>query len=478
MLSIRGLNGGTKTVTDRTMGELSAHIHGDVLQPGAAEYDSSRRIFNAMIDRRPALIVRCADSSDVSNAVDFARDHQLLLAVRSGGHSVAGTAVCEGGVVIDLTRMKDVRVDSVKKVALAGAGATLGDLDRNTSAVGLICPAGIVSTTGIAGLTLGGGRGWLRGKLGLTVDNLLSAELVTADGRIRRVSGSEHSDLFWAIRGGGGNFGVATEFEFRLHDLPREVVFCDPLYSIEYAGDVVTGWREFMRSAPDELTSELFFWTVPDDIRFPEWARGVDVVIPRCVYYGRVAEGIRVIAPLRHLAPTLCDLSGPVSFLSVQHALDPYLPYGKVFCYWKALSFNQLSDDVRDVIIDQFSNRPHDARICPMALHYFNGESRRVAPTDTAYADRDSWFEFEYNTCWSDRASSSGNSQWVKRAWAQLRDACATSRGGYLNVESYADDGIDLVKQTFGVNYPRLLDIKRRYDPSNLFRLNANIRPT
>jgi len=335
----------------------------------------------------------------------------------------------------------------------------------------------VVSTTGVAGLTTGGGYGWLRGKLGMSVDNLLAVEIVTADGKLCRASETENSDLFWAVRGGGGNFGVVTTFKFKAHAIGPQVLLCNPVYAAEHAREVLRGWRDFMRTAPDEFTTEFFFWTIPEVQNFPPEMHGLDVVIPCGVYYGPVEEGDKVTKPLRELAPLLVDASAAMPFVNIQQMFDPYLPYGGINGYWKALYLDSLSDAMADTLVDHFLDRPADAKICPLVLHYLNGASQRVAADATAFPGRHWSFLMEYNVTWKDPASDADNTAWTRNAWNEMRDKYAQHGGTYLNIDSYNEDGENWVAETYTENYRRLRQIKKKYDPSNLFRLNANIAP-
>jgi FAD/FMN-containing dehydrogenase len=373
--------------------------------------------------------------------------------------------------------MNSVRIDPAARIAWVGGGAVLGDLDHETAALGLVCPGGVVSTTGVAGLTTGGGYGWLRGKLGMSIDNLLAVEMVTPDGTLRRASATENSDLFWAIRGGGGNFGVVTTFEFQLHEIGPQVMLCNPVYAAKHAREVLRGWRDFMKTAPDEFTTEFFFWTIPEVENFPPEMHGMDVVIPCGVYYGSLEEGDRVTKPLRELAPLLVDASAPMRFVDIQQMFDPYLPYGEIMGYWKALYLDSLSNDMADTLVDHFLKRPADAKICPLVLHYLNGASQRIPANATAFPGRHWSLLMEYNVTWKDPASDERNTAWTRKAWNEMRDKYAQHGGTYLNIDSYNEDGESWVAETFKENYQRLRQIKKKYDPMNLFRLNANVPP-
>jgi FAD/FMN-containing dehydrogenase len=475
MVKITTLDGGNVSLDDATLRDFGGAVRGEVLTMNDDGYDGARSIFNGMIDRRPALIVRCTGVADVIHGVNFAREHRLLTAVRGGGHGVAGNAVCDGGLMIDLSLMKSVRVDPQARLAWVQGGAALGDVDHETHVFGLVAPGGVVSTTGVAGLTTGGGYGWLRGKLGMSIDNLRAVEIVTADGELRRASDTDNTDLFWAVRGGGGNFGVVTRFEFRLHPMPPQLMVCNPIYTAERARDVLHGWRAFMAKAPEEFTTEFFFWTIPDHPNFPEETHGQHVVIPCGVYFGPVEEGEKFVQPLRELAPVLLDFSGPQRFIDIQRMFDPYLPYGKLRSYWKALYMDRLSDDMIDTLVEVFLDRP--AVACPFVLHDLRGASRRVADDATAFPARQWAYLMEYNSSWPDPAQTEAVVAWTRRIWNEMRETYSQEGGGYLNMTNYNEDGELLVEKTYRENYRRLQEIKKKYDPANLFRMNPNILP-
>ncbi len=477
MTEIKTLDGDHINLDDATLEAFRADLHGEVLTAADPGYEEAREIFNGMIDRRPALIVMATGTADVIECVNFARTHRLLTAVRGGGHGVAGNASCDGGLMIHLGKMNAVRVDPAKRLAWVQGGATLRDVDHETAAFGLVCPGGVVSTTGVAGLTTGGGYGWLRGKFGMSIDNLQAVEMVNPDGEFRRADEKENPDLFWAIRGGGGNFGIVTTFEFRLHPIGPQLMVCNPIYAAEHATAVLRGWREFMQSAPDEFTTEFFFWTIPPVEGFPPEVHGQDVVIPCGVYNGPVDEGEKFIQPLRELAPVLIDGSMPMRFVDIQRMFDAYLPYGKVQCYWKALYMDKMDDPMVDTLVEHFLTRPAQAKICPLVLHQLRGASRRVPADATAFPGRNWEYLMEYNVTWSDPADDEEGMAWTRAAWNEMREKHDQFDGTYLNIDSYNEDGHDWVKETYRDNYRRLREIKKKYDPENLFRLNPNILP-
>ena len=465
---------GAETVLEEAaVEEFKSSLRGELLRPGDDGYDKARAIWNGMIDKRPALIARCSGAADVIDAVNFARTHNLLLAVRGGGHNVAGNAVCDGGLMIDLSLMKGVRVDPGKRIARAQGGVTWGDLDRETQAFGLATPGGVVSTTGIAGLTLGGGFGWLRRKYGLSVDNLRSVDIVSADGQFLTASDTENTDLFWAVRGGGGNFGVVTSFEFSLHPVGPLVMLAVAMYPAEKATAFAPRWREFMATAADEVSSQMAFWSIPDIEAFPENARGKPVVIFLAVYAGPVEEGQQILQPLREFGTPLVDLSGPTPFTSVQSAFDPFFPKGERQYYWKSLYLDSLSDDAIAAIAARAIDRPS-----PMTLvnvWSMGGAMSRVPAEETAFGDRSAAFLLEISSTWADPQDSGRNIGWTRDFWADMKRF--SSGGVYLNFPGLGEEGEDLVRAAYGANYERLVALKNKYDPQNLFRLNQNIKP-
>lgn len=474
--SIATVNGDRTALRNGVLDTFRDSVRGPVLTEADGTYDETRHLFNGMIDKRPAVIVRCLSTADVIQTVRLAREHDYLLAIRGGGHGVAGNAVCDGGLMLDLSLMRSVQVNPRGRVAQVQGGATLREVDWETQAFSLVAPAGVVSTTGVAGLTLGGGYGWMRGKYGMTVDNLLAVEVVTADGELLQASEDGDADLFWAVRGGGGNFGVATSFTFQLHPVGPIVYFCSPFYAGKDAREILLGWREFMLQAPDEVTSDFFFWTIPVHENFPPELHGQDVVIPTCVYSGPADEGERVLQPLRELATPVLDTSGPRPFVEVQQTFDPFLPMGELQHYWKALYLDRWDDEVAGAVVSAFNQRPPGATVVPIVLTDCRGASSRVPTDATAFSNRTQPYLLELNISWTDPADNDRNVAWTRRVWSDLQQRFSSS-GGYLNMDCYNEDGESLVDTTFGPNYERLRQLKKTYDPSNFFRLNMNIVP-
>jgi FAD/FMN-containing dehydrogenase len=439
---------------------LSQQFSGEIVADSDEGYDVARRVWNAMIDLRPYLIVRPRNASDVAAAVNFARDERLPLAIRGGAHSVAGMGTCDGGVVIDFSSMKNVVVDAEKRTARAGPGAKWTDFDKATQAHGLATTGGTVGDTGIAGLTLGGGFGWLEGTCGMAVDNLLAADVVLADGRLVRASGDENSDLFWALRGGGGNFGVVTAFEYRLHAI-SQIVGGMVVHPYSAARDVLKFYGTFLEGAPDPLTVAAAILTGPD---------GHKVCAIVCTYAGPIEEGLRAVRPIKEFGSPVVDIVGPMPYLGQQSLLEQSMP-PNMRNYWKAEFIDRLTDGFIDTWVDAYSGAAS-----PMSfqlLFPIHGAAAKVAPDATAFPCRGGLHVGIY-ALWKPGESDEPNVTWVRDTWKRIQPFAA---GGLYVNEIGEDDGRDRVKQAYGVNYARLAAIKKKYDPTNLFRLNANIEP-
>lgn len=444
---------------------------GQVIYPNDEAYDAARQVWNGMIQQYPELVVRPTGVADVIVAVDFAREHDLLLAIRGGGHNVAGTGTCDGGIVIDLSGMNAVRVDPEKKTARAEAGATWADLDRETQVFGLAVPGGLISTTGIAGLTLGGGFGNLRRKFGLTCDSLRSVDLVTADGEFLTASDEEHEDLFWALRGGGGNFGVVTSFEYDCYELGPEVMATSVMYPVDDAVTLLREWRDFMADAPDEISASGIFWTIPDHPAFPEETHGTPVFVVSAMYAGPVEEGVAALQPMRELGTPVLDPSEPTSFTALQSRFDAFFPPGRRY-YWKSRYLESLPDEALETVVDLAASRPSPQSF--VILRNRGGAISRVPLEETAFPDRDSPWMVSVDACWEDEAEDESNVTWAREAHEAMAPYAADSV--YLNF-SMGDEGDDLVQETFGEHYDRLRAVKQRYDPTNQFRVNRNVPP-
>ena len=392
---------------------LRETLRGEILRPGDMEYDASRGIWNAMIDRRPSIIVRCHGVADVIAAVNFARNHGLLAAVRGGGHGVAGHAVCDSGMMIDLSSMRAVRVNPGARRAWVQGGATWGDVDCETTAFGLATPGGLVSTTGVGGLTLSGGVGWLRGTAGLCVDNVISADVVTADGRLLRASETENSDLYWAIRGGGGNFGIVVGFELRLQPIEPLLMFCAAVYPESRAAELLPQWRDFMTAAPEQVSSLAEFSTIPDDPEYPEAARGQRVLALAAVYDGSADEGEAVTSPLRSFGTPLLDLSARMPYRAIQSLYDPLFPKGRDRSYFRSLYLPTLDETAIGDIVSGLADRPSEMTLS--SVWYFGDVVRRVAADATAFGDRSQPWLFSIDAIWSKREEDAANIAWVRR---------------------------------------------------------------
>jgi len=469
-LSIRGLDGGTVRIDSASVDQLEQAIAGPVLRPGDDGYEAARTLWNAMIDRKPALIVPCSSAAGVAAAVAFARDHAVLLSIRGAGHNIAGSALCDGGMTIDLSGMRAVAVDPSTRRVRVQPGATLGDLDAATAAHALAVPVGINSITGIAGLTLGGGFGWLSRKLGLTIDSLRSAQVVTADGSLVTASESEHPDLFWALRGGAGNFGVVTEFTFEAHPVGPELLSGLIVHPFEQAREVLDFYRRFAAEAPDELTVWAVLRKAPPLPFLPEAVHGKEVVILALAYAGDPAEGEKLLAPLSAYGKPHGTHVGVMPFATWQQAFDPLLTAG-FRNYWKSHNFTELADGLLDTLIDAVRTLPTGH------TEIFIGQLGGVPstlPTDaTAYPHRDARFVMNVHTRWEDADDDERCVAWAR----ELFDATAPFATGGVYSNFMPEDEADRVGGAYGSNYGRLAELKKKYDPANRFRSNQNIRP-
>ncbi len=451
-------------INPTTIQNFKANLHGELIVLGDDTYESARRVWNGMIDKYPALIAHCVDVADVVMAVQFARDQNLEVAVRGGGHSFAGNGTCDGGLVIDLSPMKRVQVDPVRRTASVQAGVTLGECLHETQKFGLGIPVGTVSETGLAGLTLGGGAGWLMGKYGLTIDSLLAVEIVTADGRVLKASTTEHPDLFWAVRGGGGNFGIVTTFEFRLHPV-GSLLTGMVTYPVARAREVLRLYREFTRTAPDELTAGVALASTPD---------GLPMVALVPCYCGSLAQGQRLLEPLRRLGTPLVNLVRPMSYLELVSMLDPIVPRGRHY-YSKAHSLKSPTDEVFEIMIEAHSGRP--SPWTQIVLQHIHGTASRVEPTATAFALREEYHSLQIMASWTEDATEADTHiKWARGLWTAT-EPFATS-GTYINFLGSEEDEAAAVRASYGANYERLVCVKNAYDPTNFFHLNHNIKPT
>ncbi len=456
------------------LGALRSGLSGAVLLPGEPGYDDARAVWNAMIDRRPALIVQPQGAADVIAAVNFARDHGLPVAIKGGGHNVAGHGVCDGGLMIDLCRMRAVRVDPAARRAHVEGGATWGDVDRETQAHGLATPGGLISDTGVAGLTLAGGIGWLRSRYGLCVDNVVSFDVVTAAGERVTASAGSHPDLYWALRGGGGNFGVVVGFEFALHPVGPTVMFAAPIYPVTAGPGPIRFWRDFLADKQGKIGSLVEFSTVARTPDYPEKFWGQRCYTIAAVWAGDAGEGERVMQPLREQGGLVTDFSGQMAYCDVQKLFDALMPKGDYRCYWKCHYMADLPDAMIDIALENGAAAPSDNTLS--SLWNMGAATMAVPAEATAIGDRSMGWMYSIDSVWPDPADDEANIGWTRKAWEETRSFSQEGRL-YLNFAGHGEDGEALVKDAYGKNYARLAAIKARYDPQNMFRFNQNIRP-
>jgi FAD/FMN-containing dehydrogenase len=453
---------------------LRSSIEGEVVTTADSGYAAACALWNGMVARKPAAVVRAGNTKDVVTALGFAREHRLPLSVRGGGHNVAGTALCDDGIAIDLSGMRQVTVDPQRRTARAQGGATLGDLDRATQQHHLAAPVGVVSRTGVAGLTLHGGLGFLTRKHGLACDNLIAAEVVTADGRVVQTSESENADLLWALRGGGGNFGVVTALEFRLHPIGPEIFLCLVMYPAADAPAVMRYFREFMASAPDEVMALSLLWNSPAGEPIPEPARDQPVVVIAGAFAGPPEQGERVLAPLRTVATPLVDISGTFPYVAAQSLFDEDYPDGRRY-YWKSIYLSALDENAIGVLADHARRRP--SRISSIDVWALGGAMSKQPPGGSAFSRRNEPFLVGIEANWDDPAQDAANLGWARELYADLE---RFSRGGvYLNFPGFADerDSDQMLRDAYAGSFDRLRTVKAKYDPDNVFRSNFNISP-
>ncbi len=454
--------GGRITLSGADIEGLQGALRGELILVDHGSYEAARRVWNGNIDRRPALIARCAGAADVQQAVNFARTRRLRVSVRGGGHSAPGYGTNDGGLVIDLSPMKGIRVDSDTRTVQAQGGVLWRELDHETQAFGLATTGGTVSNTGIAGLTLGGGLGWLMGKHGLTVDNLISADVVTADGQFRKASATDHPDLFWGLRGGGGNFGIVTSFEYRLHPV-TEVLGGLVIYPLAQGREVLRFYRDFCRTLPDEAEADAGLLTSPE---------GIPVAALVLGYNGPIEDGVKVLAPARQFGRPVADLVGPMPYCARQSMLDePNARHG-LHRYWRSAFTEEIADDVIDMLVDRAAS--FSSPLSALLFFYMHGAATRVPAGATAFAARRCQWDFDAIGQWTDGAESAQHIAWVRALWDPLEPHLKGS--AYVN-HLAEDDRPEKVRASFGENYGRLRQIKGVYDPENLFRINANIVP-
>lgn len=437
-------------------------LRGDLVLDGDAGYDEARKVWNGAIDKKPAMIAYCADARDVVEAVTFARSRALPVAVRSGGHNVAGLSVCDGGMVIDLSRMKRIVVDPVRRTARAEAGLDLGEFDRATQAHGLATTMGVISDTGIAGLTLGGGIGKLGRKYGLTCDNLIAAEVVTAEGQVLRASATEHPDLFWGLRGGGGNFGIVTAFEYRLHAIGTSLLVASALHPYHQARGAMRFYDEFARNASDEVNVDAALLTLPSGDRFFSISGS---------YIGSQHDGELALSPIVKFGSPVERRLATVPYLEIQSGGDALFPRGRRY-YWKAQFLGRISMGAIDALLDAYARAPTTSSL--LVFQHVGGAIARVPVADSPYANRDAAFDCFPIAIWDDPADDAANINWARELWSAVRPY--STGGVYAN--NLGDEGEDRVRDAYGENYARLVALKDKYDPTNVFRLNQNIKPS
>jgi len=469
-IRLASLQGGATVLGSDTLDALRRTLHGTLCLRGDPGYDEARTIWNAMIDRHPGAVVRCKGVADIMRAVTFARDNRVLLALRGGGHNIAGNAVCDGGLLIDLSLMRGVRIDPISGTARVEPGATLADFDKEAQAFGLASPLGINSTTGVAGLTLGGGFGWLSRKFGLTIDNLVSADVVTAEGRLIQASATENADLFWGLRGGGGNFGAVSSFEYRLHPVGPMVLSGLIVHPFARARELLAGYRKVAAEASDELTQWVVLRKAPPLPFLPAEIHGKEILVFAVCHVGDERDGNRALEPLRALGTPIADVVGMQPFTAWQGAFDPLLTPG-AYNYWKSHNFEELHDGLLDVLVSQAAKLPTDE--CEIFIGQLGGAINRVAPDATAYPHRSANFAMNVHTRWRAPSDQRRSIDWARKLFA---DTAPYATGG-VYVNFMPEDEIDRIASAYGSNYARLAALKAKYDPANLFRLNQNVAP-
>ena len=461
----------TRAVGVSELKRLKSALHGYLIHPKDKEYEEARKVWNGMIDRHPSFIIRCADESDVVQSIRFVREHNLLVAVRGGGHNVAGFGTCDGGVVIDLSMMKGIEVNATSRTVTAQPGLTWGEFDAATQPAGLATTGGLVSTTGIAGFTLGGGIGWLMRKYGLTIDNLLSADLVTADGRLMSASASVNPELFWGLRGGGGNFGIVTSFRYRLHAVGPNVYSGALFYPLNKADDLLHFYRDWAPELPDEITTMAIFMTAPPEPFIPAALQGKPVLVVGMCHLGTVEQGKGLLQPLREFEAPALEMVGEMPYTTWQSSQDASAPWG-IQSYWKTEYMADLSDQAIHTLIEQFSRVP--SPMTNIHIHHLEGAVGRIGENATAFAHRDARYLLNYVGIWKDPLESDRNVNWVRGAWQAIRPFAS----GAVYINFLGDEGDERVRAAYGAEkYARLVELKKKYDPSNLFHLNQNIHP-
>ena len=460
----------SKAISQEAVKALQADLRGEVLLPSDTGYEQSRKIWNGMIDKRPAMIVRCLGTSDVMKAVRFARDQRLTVSVRGGGHNVAGNAVCDNGLMIDLSGMKSVRVDPARRTARAEPGVMWRQFDLETQAFGLASTGGLVSTTGIAGFTLGGGIGWLVRKHGLALDNLVSVDMVTAKAELVTANMNENTDLFWGVKGGGGNFGIVTSFEYQLHPVGPIVLGGLIAYRAEEGQALLRFYRDFVKEAPEELTTLVVYLTAPPLPFLPKEVHGKHLVAIVLCYCGKVEDGQRILSPLRKFGKPVADVIQPMPYTVLQSMLDGAAPAG-IQNYWKSAYISGLNDDVIDLILT-YGERI-TSPLSAIHVHQLGGAMRRIGDDATAFSHRDAPFALNIVSSWKEPSENDKNINWTREFFAAVQKFAT---GAYVNF--MGEEGADRVKEAYGEKYSQLVALKNKYDPTNFFHVNQNIKPT
>lgn len=459
-----GMNGKDTLIDEKEVDEFRSKIRGKVILEGEDGYEKARKIWNGIIDKKPALIVRCKGVADVIYSVNFARIHQLRTSVRSGGHNVAGGALNDGGIVIDLSKMRSVHVDPINRVARVEGGVRLGDIDHETQVFGLATPTGLVTETGIAGLTLRGGFGHLTRRFGLTSDNLLSVDIVTAKGELIRANPEEHSDLYWAVRGGGMNLGIVVSFEYQLHPIGPEVLFIMKLFPAEKGKEALLFLRDYMKDAPKELGLIGFYGTMPDNEKVEPEVRGKDIFTFYGCYSGPRSKRNDIIGDLQKFGEPLADYGGVTEFTKAQSALDEDYPDG-IRYYWKSLYLNELTDEIIDLVHNWGINKPSE--LSTLDIWFIGGAMKHLHPQETAFNKRDANYMLGIEANWIKSSNDTVNIDWTRNTW---KDVNQFSDGGlYFNFAGFEEDTDKLLKDSYGDNYKRLISIKQKYDPENIF---------
>ena len=461
-------------IAEKNIEQFRGKLQGEFINPKDEAYEDARKVWNGMIDKHPMFIVKCADTMDVVYSVDFARNNNLEIAVRGGAHNVAGFSTCDGGIVIDLSPMKKIEINKASATASAQAGLTWGEFDNATQKYGLATTGGLVTTTGIAGFTLGGGFGWLVRKYGMTIDNLLSVEIVLANGKLITASANENSDLFWGVRGGGGNFGIVTSFTFKLHPVGPNVFGGALFYPFSKAKDLLHFYNKWTKSLPDELSTMTAFITAPPEPFVPNELIGSLMLVVALCYSGEIDEGANVLRPLREFMTPAIDIAGPIPYIALQGMFDASAPKG-MYSYWKTVYLNELSDNAIDTFIEKVSNLNKLSPFAAVHIHHWEGAVKQVKSEETAFSYRDARFVMNIIGMWTPGGDSDKNINWVR----DFSDAAQQFSTGKLYLNFLADTGEDKVVAAYGrEKYDKLTRLKNKYDPENIFHLNQNIKPS